>query len=429
MFVLSNLPAKTSDIHSNCHSRGPNPLFRKERPVQSPCLSNPGVLQRIRVPLAALAAGLVTSLAGCMDSRISMQELQSREVELATTSQPATAKPARLNLTEIKRYKIQNGDVLNLTMVGIAAAVDTAAASTYTPTIIRVRVDPSGAITLPLVGAVRVAGLDYAQAESAVLGAHSKLISKPFSVNIELVGPENTTVIVTGAAELPGLITLPQNERNILYALAKSGAFGLSASGVVRFKPISPDREEVVYDLNNIDDVRAILVSAPLESGDVLSVEAADANVVYVSGLTNAPGAIPVPRNGSMSLMRAIAAAGGTREYIEVKEATLVRRLRDGSQVRAKVDVKKIFDGEEPDIALVAGDVLQLPHTLDTRFQDWVSTNVLRQFSIGVRYDPLQQYNTDRIIDRQSLNGGNLRNSVLLNLSNLLLPTPAAPTP
>lgn len=371
-----------------------------------------------------LLAGVLALLAGCHDNRITYEELLARQAELAPASQPAKVQPAQqFNLTDFRRYKVQKGDVLQLTLTGVST-------DRYTPTVIRARVDSKGQIILPLVGAVRVEGLEFSAAETAIQEAHQSVLTEPFSVYVELVGPEHTTVVVAGAADLPGLITLPHNERSILAALSRSGGFGLNSSGIVHFKPVDPQAQQQTFDLTDINDVRRVLLMPPLTSGDTLVVEGLTDNVLYITGLVNGVGgAIPLPKTEEMTLMRALAAAGGTRELIDVKDATLVRKLANGSQVRVKVPLNDVLNGEAPDIALAAGDILQMPHTLDTRLQDWFNTNVLRQFTVGVRYDPLQQYNTNRIISQQNRNNSALRNSVLLNLSNLLLPTTPPPLP
>jgi polysaccharide export outer membrane protein len=380
---------------------------------------------RACLPLPIVCAVLSIGLIGCdTDTRMSYGELLQRQNELAAAAAQPVSVPAPrdLNLTDYRRYRIQNGDVLQLTMTGVAA-------DRYTPTIIRARVDDKGEIVLPLAGAVKLAGLDYTQAENAILAAHKTLITEPFSVYVELVGPESTTVVVTGAATTPGLITLAENERSLLAALSRAGALGVTTTGRVQYKPIDPKRETMSFDLADINDIRRMLLLPPLSSGDTIVVEAPETNVVYLTGLLNgAGGAIVMPRDAPLTLMQALAAAGGTREFIDVKDATLVRRLADGSQLRAQLPIQDILDGKEPDLVLAAGDIVQMPHTLGTRVQDWVNNNVIRQMSIGLRYDPLQQYNTNRIIDQQNrLNGGGLRNSVLLNLSNLLLPTTPPP--
>ncbi|MDX2198823.1 MAG: polysaccharide biosynthesis/export family protein [Phycisphaerae bacterium] len=372
-----------------------------------------------RTSLALAWVGGV-ALLGCSDNRVSIEELQQQQQALAAETRVEKVEPPKFNLVDKQKYRIQNGDVLNLTILGLQEA------NRYQPDTVRARVTPTGDIVIPLVGPVRVAGQDLAEAEQSINKAHSQIMKEPLAVHLEMVSPDLTTVVVHGAAEVSGLLTLQQNQRGLLYALSLAGAFGPNASGVVRLKPIDPKAPEVRFDLKEIDDVRRALTLAPLNTGDLITVEASDANVIYVSGLVNAPAAIPIPRNGELSMMRAIAAAGGFREYLDIKEATLVRKMPDGTQVQAKVDVEKVYKGEMSDVALVAGDILHVPHTLDTRLQDWVNTNVLRQFSIGVRYDPLQQYNTQRIID-QNNNQGGLRDSVLLNLSNLLLPTANPP--
>ncbi|MGE3180540.1 MAG: polysaccharide biosynthesis/export family protein [Phycisphaerae bacterium] len=362
---------------------------------------------------------IMVCIAGCHDNRMSLGEFTQYNERLRSADDQEIV-PTSLSLTDFQEYKIQPNDVLMVNMMGVDDP------TSYRLVQLQVRVNHNGKIVLPQVGEIHLAGLDFAAAETAIVNAHKEFIPEAFPVYLELVGPDNTTVLVNGAAEQPGLVSLPKNERNILYAMARAGAFGLSSSGIIHYKPISPSREAETFDLTNINDVRRVLTAPALESGDMITVEAADANVVYITGLTNTPGPIPVPRSGSLSLMRAVAAAGGLRELIDVKEATLVRKMQDGEQVRVKLNVKDIHEGKSPDIALVAGDVLQLPHTADTRFQDWVNTNVIRSTSVGVRYDPLQQYNTRRIIDQQNRNSS-VADSVLLNLSDLLLPSPQPP--
>lgn len=344
-----------------------------------------GVLRLLPI-LALLPA------AACQnDNRISLAELNQIERELS--DRPAVPVELKeLALTDFRPYEIRSGDVLTVKMIGLLE-------DRYTPTDLQFRVHSDGMIALPVVGPIKVQGLTLGQAEEAIIAAHVPDVVKDLSVFVELNNPENTTVLVRGAVEYPGLVRLKQNERNPLYALASAGGFSFSGSGRVRLRPIRSQREEVVYDFNDVNDVRRALLGPPLESGDVLVVEASRENNIYVTGLVNLPGAIPVPAQTSLSVERVIAASGGLREYLHVKEATLVRQLANGDQVRVKLNLDEIHSGEAPDLALRSGDILQIPHTPDTLFQEWFVRNVMiGPFSVGVRYDPLAQYNANRAL-------------------------------
>jgi polysaccharide export outer membrane protein len=285
---------------------------------------------------------------------------------------------------------------------------------------------------LPVVGEVEVGGLTFAQAEEAIIAAHVPDVVTELAVFIQLADRGGTSVLVLGAATQPGLVLLDSNQRNLLYALQQVGGFNPAATGTVRLRPIRPERPEVAYNLNDINDVRRALQAPPLEPGDMLIVEAAAPSAVYVTGLVNAPGAISLPPGSKMSALQAVSTAGGTQPYLDVKEATLIRELENGERVHVKVDYQKLKKGEIPDVQFAAGDILHLPHTPDTMFQEWFTRNVLiGPFSVGVRYDPLQQYNTNRAIDADDDGSfsDTIRRSISTTIPEIFIPPPQGVQP
>lgn len=341
--------------------------------------------------LGLLVAGLLAA-SGCQSDapRISRAELDALAQKPA---EPAAAfTPRDLGLAEQKPYALAAGDVLSLTLTGLTAP--------STATVIRTRIHDNGNIALPLVGRVPVSGLTLATAEQRVLEAYVPQYIKDLTVFAELVDPNEISVVVAGAAAAGGLISLPRDECNVVHAVARAAGFGATASGRVRVLPIEPSRPETVYDLTAVADLRRALTAPPLQSGDLVFVEAAGTSAVYLTGLVNVPGPIPVPPHGKMSLVQALAAAGGVRDFLEPKDATLWRTLPDGQRVRVQLDVNEILAGRDEDILLAAGDVVQIPHTLDTRFREWVAANLrVGPFGVGVQYDALQQYNFQRALD------------------------------
>lgn len=373
-------------------------------------------------PNAAVGLLVLSLLAGCADSRISMADLQEREKQFQAVD-PVPVRPADLALSELRPYTVGNGDVLQITMMGLTEA--------YSTTLVKARVHSGGQIELPQVGAVKVAGLDLQHVEEAIIAAHVPEFLKSMAVYVELVSPETTTVMVTGAAAKPGLVTLTRNERNVLYALGSAGGFGGAASTRVRVRPIRPEEEELVYDLSKPNDVRRVLAGKPLESGDIVTVEGAQRDVVYVTGLVNLPGPVPVPADASVSVLHAVYAAGGTRDLLEPQEATLIRSLPDGSRAYVKLNLAGILGGTETDVALRAGDILTVPHTADTRVREWAMNNLrIGPFSVGTSYDPVAQYNVDRALDESNNNGfrSSIRDSLQFGIPNLLIPQVPVPT-
>ena len=300
-----------------------------------------------------------------------------------------------------------------------------------------VRVHDDGTIMLPMVGRLKVAGLDLKGVEQAIYDAHVPAYVKDMSVFVQLGGPEETTVVVVGAAGQSGLVRLPRNERNVLYALSRAGGFGATGNGRVHVRPVRPERPPVTYDLTDINDLRRALLAPPLESGDMLVVEPADVSAIYVTGLVNAPGPVPLPQNGHLSLVRTLAAAGGLRDFLAPDQATLWRRLPDGKQVRVKLALNDIMSGKAPDIELRPGDVLDVPHTAKTRLREWFAANVqIGPFGVRSIYDPLADRrarilrNDDDGVIRQAFLGG-ISNGISGTVSRLFAPPiyvlPASP--
>ena len=386
----------------------------------------PGV-RRITTPSArhihsilALGGLLLLYVSGCApDDRISVAAL--RQMSDTTPAESPPIEPTQLPLTELQPYRVVRGDVLSITLLGLRE-------DSYAPVEFILRVHNDGTITPPVVGPVKVADLTLPEAEHALIEAHRD-VAHDLSVYVRLSGPENTTVLVHGAVTSPGLIRLPWNERNILYAVSAAGGFFPAGSGQVRLEPIRPERDALVFDFNDINDVRRALSAPPLESGDVLTVASQPGEVVLVTGLVNAPGPVAVPHEGNVSLVRTVAAAGGLRDFLDPQEATLWRVLPTGEQVRVKVDLTDVLAGKAEDLALYAGDVLEVPHTAHTRFREWVAQNIrLGPFGVTAVYDPVAVYESR--VGRTQVNSdrnGLLRDTLVRSLINAAVPPVPAP--
>lgn len=376
--------------------------------------------------LASVAAALV---AGCKsDQRISVAELQKREAELAAARdpEPVSVNPTELNLTEVRPVTVSAGDVLTITLTGIK--------DEYSELAVRARVHQAGRVSLPLVGWVDVGGKSLEEVEQAIYAAFVPGVVKQLSVFCELTGPEATTVMVAGAAAQRGLITLRSDERNVLYALARSGGFAPGTSGRIRVRPIRADRPEVVYDLMNVNDVRRAMTAPPLESGDLVAVEPAITSAVYVMGLVKIPQTIPIAPEGTLPVSRAVAAAGGLLDFLEPEEATVVRKLADGSNVHVKLALADIIAGKAPDFELRPGDIFEVPHTGDTLLRSWALNNIrIGPFGVGTIWDPVAEYRYQRALDEDSIGGGSFRQSVLdtvrFGLPNVIVPAIQPPAP
>jgi protein involved in polysaccharide export with SLBB domain len=358
------------------------------------------------------------SIVACAERRLTVAQLTDREQQAVRPAVPVP-QPRDIKLTDYHPYRVRVGDILTVTLVGLSE-------ERYTPTTLELRVHGDGRVFPPVVNPLPAAGLELSEVEVALHDAYVPDVVKNLAVYVQLLTPESTTVLVEGPASTPGLVKLHENERNVLYAMTAAGGFGLASSGRVRLKPINPERNEEVYDLTDVNDVRRALLAEPLEAGDVIVVEASDENAVYVTGLVNRAGPIIIPPASRLSVLRAVAAAGGLRDYLDVKEAILIREMPDGDQVQVKLDLGGMIAGRTPDLALKAGDVLSIPYNLDVFAQEWFFKNMIPgPFNVGLHYDPLAQYNAERAL-RTTFSTTGLRQSIRANLGSqvpaLLIP-------
>jgi protein involved in polysaccharide export with SLBB domain len=222
--------------------------------------------------------------------------------------------------------------------------------------------------------------------DEAVRGAYVPSVVKDAAVHVELVTPETTNVMVTGAVTAPGLVALRRTERNLMFAIVGAGGASNLASGRVTLRRIRRPTEQVTLDLTDPTQLRAALALKPLQNGDIVNVHAATPNTIFVGGLVNAPSPQPYAPGVEVSVLQAIAAAGGLRTDIYPKEGTLIRRMPDGKDAHVKLELDRIADGRDPNILLAAGDVLWVPHTFETRVQDFINRNIFLRAGVTVNY-------------------------------------------
>jgi protein involved in polysaccharide export with SLBB domain len=320
----------------------------------------------------------LAAVAGCGDPRISLQdflEMQREPVAPAQPVMPAVAVPVDRYLTP---YRVGTGDVLSVTLTGADQA------ASFLP--IQVRVDREGHVDLPTVGRVLVGDKELQEVEEAIKHAFVPAVLKDVAVHVALMEPQTTNVVVLGAVSNPGIVRLRRTERNLLFALATAGGAPDTGAGRATLKRIRTPDEQVTLDLTDPAELEAALALAPLENGDIISVEA-NPNTIYVGGLVNQPRPQIFPPGAQPTVLQVIAASGGLRTDVTPTEATLIHHQPDGRDVHVKLDLLRITTAKDPNIALAAGDILWVPDTVLTRVQDWVNKNIYIRAGASVNYN------------------------------------------
>lgn len=324
---------------------------------------------------------VLLAVAGCADPRISLDEFLAMQTRQPVDTEPPPASQASNPPVDqyLAPYRIGRRDLLDVTLTGLDEPTKSS--------VFRTRVDARGEIDLPLVGAVAVAGLEESEAEDVIQAAYVPNIVRQLTVNVAVVDFDTTQVVVRGAVTLPGMVSLRQTERDLLHAVLEAGGISSSASGSVTVQRLRHPNEQQTFNLYDPADLEKALALAPLKTGDIVIVGAAQPNTIFVGGLVNRPSPQAYPPGVKMTVLQVLAAAGGLREDVYPHEGTLIRRRSDGTDVQVKLDFPRIKRGQDPNITLAAGDVLWVPETTRTKILDFFNRNLFIRGGATITYN------------------------------------------
>jgi polysaccharide export outer membrane protein len=99
----------------------------------------------------------------------------------------------------------------------------------------------------------------------------------------------------------------------------------------------------------------------PFVEQPVVSVMVSEINAArfYVLGEVAHPGAYPV--RGRITVVQALALAGGPTEFANDRRVVVIRSGSDGKQTRYKVDAREVLAGNAPALPLQPGDTVFVP--------------------------------------------------------------------
>jgi polysaccharide biosynthesis/export protein len=221
------------------------------------------------------------------------------------------------------------------------------------------RVTDSGEVPIEAVGNVKVAGLSPADASIAI---QDRLIAAHYMrhpvvlVTIEQYATQ--TVSVIGEVKAPGAYPIA-TPRSILDVLALAGGLSPVADRNIVIERHSDPANRIHYNYSNNPDA-AVDLQVLVSPGDTVLVPRA--GIVYILGDVNHPGGYAMTNNESkMTMLEAIALAGGLSKTAKQGGARLIRKDSSGSYSDRKLSVGDLEEGKIPDIAMQPGDVVYVP--------------------------------------------------------------------
>jgi polysaccharide export outer membrane protein len=252
----------------------------------------------------------------------------------------------------VRAYRVGPGDLLELKVFEVKELDQT------------VRVSEDGSITLPLLGRVVIEGLTQEGVVQKLTGLLSAKYVKNPQVTIFIKEYKNQQVAVIGAVENAGSYELV-GRKNLLQIISMAGGFSENAGNDVFILREGPDGKTstIAIDLKDLLVNGNQALNVPLEPNDVINVPVDKEIRVFVMGRVTRPGAVKAKLSEGISLLQAIADAGGLAEGAKESAITITRKNKAGKEQKIKVNLKDIIKGKKKDVLLQEGDVVYVPES------------------------------------------------------------------
>jgi polysaccharide biosynthesis/export protein len=258
---------------------------------------------------------------------------------------PSQSQKSRQSATDVPETAIGSGDLLKISVFGV---------NTFDE---EVRVSDRGDISLPLIGDVPVAGLNTDEAQSLI---RKKLIDGNFMVHpeVSVFEKEYATqgVAVLGEVQKPGVYPLlgPHHLFDVL-----SFAGGMTPKAGPEVTITHHDRPDQPQNVTLAGDVaKSTAANVNILPGDTVVVS--KAGIVYVVGDVKSPAGVVMVNGSEMTVVKALAMAGGANPTASLNGAKIIRRTPQGPQ-EIPILLKQILAAKAADPRLEAEDIVFVP--------------------------------------------------------------------
>lgn len=252
------------------------------------------------------------------------------------------------NLT-VNDYRIGPKDLLEITVFMLPELTQT------------VRVAEDGSITMPLLGKVEVAGQTAQELEQKLASILDKQYTKDARVTVFI--KEYQKISILGAVGRPGQYELV-GPTTLLQAIAQAGGLTAQAMNELYVYRMGPEgkQERIALKLYDVTSGGNQELNITLQPKDVVMIPIDQTLNVFVYGEVRTPGVIPYLSSKKITLLQAIAQAGGPTEWAKKSKVLIKRKdLKTGKEMKIPVNLKSMIGGKIADIVLQEGDVVIVP--------------------------------------------------------------------
>ncbi len=222
------------------------------------------------------------------------------------------------------------------------------------------RVDQTGAITLPIGGKLQLSGLTASEAATAVedrLKTAQIMLDPHVTIIVSQFASQGITI--TGEVKSPGFYPLV-GPHSVADALAISGEPTTAAGDTLTLVHRSDPAHPILLNLN-APNFESLARDVPIYPRDLLTVS--KASVIYLIGDIARAGALPVVRGEPPTILNVLAQSGGPLATAALSKAIIIRKTPSGTTT-IPLNLAEVLKNRAPNILLQSADVLIVPHSL-----------------------------------------------------------------
>lgn len=315
-----------------------------------------------------------------------------RQVTTPPVAALATPGPASVVVSPDKAYQIGPSDVIEIQVEDAPEL-----SSSW-------RISPDGTFSMGFLGVIRAAGKTPEELQKLIAdGLRGDYLKDP-RVKVIVKQINSRTFFIQGSVRNPGAYQI-EGTPSLLELITIAGGVadnhGSTAFVIRRVKPAEGAPAEKVNSLAEAEGeeqpqyelVKRNIVGLLrgnfqenmfVKPGDIVNIPPTD--VFFVAGEVNAPGSFAL-KEGT-TLRQAVALAQGTNFKAAKDRGVIFRDGADGKRQEIKVDVGKVMDGKQDDIAIQANDVIIVPNS---RMKS-VAGALLNAFGLNAARVPIRGY-------------------------------------
>ena len=242
-----------------------------------------------------------------------------------------------------------------------------------------IRVEPNGEIDLPALGRVQAAGLTTKQLEASLREKMQKTVRRP-EVSVEIADYGSQPVSVLGAVNQGGVHQL-KGRRTLAEVLSMAGGLRPDAGASIKITreaewgpiPLSNAKPDPTgrYSTAEVRVADVLGATAPADNilirpHDVITI--APGETISVIGAVQKPGPFPMNTKTNVTVLEALAMAGGFAPQPQSQNARILRMM-PGTTERKEIPVnlRKITEGKAEDVLMRPNDILLVPVSVSKR--------------------------------------------------------------